>query len=484
MYLEVRVVRVRDVIVVGARVAGAATAMLLARRGLDVLAVDRAGFPSDTVSSHQVQLPGVALLHRWGLLDAVRDAGTPPTRHVRFDSGGTVLTGAFPEHDGVDALYSPRRTVLDRILVDAARSAGAEVRERTRVDELHWEDGRVVGVRLRGRDGRQVDERARFVVGADGKHSSVAEAVRAPVYRERPPRAFACYGYWSGLATAHGELYQRPGRAVAVFPTNDDLTMVYMSAPLGEFDAFRTDIEGNYRSTMSRCGDLGERLAAASRVERLRTTPDQPNRFRKPYGPGWVLVGDAGVVMDSVSAQGISNALRDAAALSEALSAELDGRAALPVYHARRDRSLTAMYDFTLGLAAHAQGWPERLFLRLVARRPAEVPRLLAAFAGITPPDEFFGPRTMAGLLLRPCRGGAGGGAVAADRDAGGHGRGESAGHRDGEEHDRAGTPERRHEREDHPGDGAEGELRPGAGRDVVPVAQADAAAQVLVERP
>lgn len=390
----------RDVIVVGARVSGAATAMLLARRGLDVLVVDRAGFPSDTVSSHQVQLPGVALLNRWGLLDALRDAGTPPTRRIRFDADGAVLEGEFPEHDGVDALYSPRRTVLDQLLIDAARSAGAEVHERTRVDELLWEEGRVVGVRLRGRDGRHIDERGRIVVGADGKHSFVAEAVRATVYRERPPRAFACYGYWSGLAMTHGELYQRPGRAVAVFPTNDDLTMVYMSAPLAEFDAFRTDIERNYRATMARCGPLAERLASATRAERLRTTPDQPNRFRKPYGPGWALVGDAGVVMDSVSAQGISNALRDAAALAEALTAELAGRDALPAYHAHRDRTLTAMYDFTVGLAAHAPAWPERLFLRLLARRPTEVPDFLAAFAGVTPPDQYFRAIKLLDLLL------------------------------------------------------------------------------------
>ncbi len=396
--------RVHDVVVVGARVAGAATAMLLARRGLDVLLLDRAGFPSDTVSSHQVQLPGVALLNRWGLLDSVRDAGTPPTRQIRFDSGGTVVTGAFAAHDGVDALYSPRRTVLDHILLDAARAAGAEVRERTRVDELLWDDRRVVGVRTRGRDGRSVDERARFVVGADGKHSSVAEAVDAPVYRESAPRAFACYGYWAGLDMTHGEVYQRPGRAVAVFPTNDDLTMVYMSAPLREFEKFRTGIERNYLATMSRCGDLGQRLAAATRVERLRTTPDQPNRFRKPYGNGWALVGDAGVVMDSVSAQGISNALRDAAAVSEALAAELDGHEGeLSAYHARRDQSLTAMYDFTLGLATHAHGWREQLFLRLLARRPDEVPGFLAAFAGVTAPDAYFGARTVAGLLVPQC---------------------------------------------------------------------------------
>src|SRR5436190_11379271 len=182
-----------DVIVVGARVAGAATAMLLARAGLRVLAVDRVSFPSDTVSSHQVQVPGVARLHRWGLLDRLRAAGTPPTRRVRFDSGDVVLGGTFPAYDGVDALYSPRRTILDSLLVDAARTAGAEVREHFRVEELVWRDGRVTGVRGRQRGRTPTTETARLVIGADGKRSFVADAVGAARYRQRPVRSFACY---------------------------------------------------------------------------------------------------------------------------------------------------------------------------------------------------------------------------------------------------------------------------------------------------
>ncbi|MFD0541490.1 NAD(P)/FAD-dependent oxidoreductase [Actinomadura luteofluorescens] len=322
-----------DVIVVGARVAGATTAMLLARRGLRVLVVDRVAFPSDTISSHQIQVPGVARLRRWGLLEAVRAAGTPPTRRLRFDAGEVVLDGSFPPFEGADALYSPRRTLLDAALVDAARSAGADVRENFRVEELVWSEGRVVGVRGRERLGSSVALRARIVVGADGKNSFVASAVGARTYRQRPVRAFACYTYFSGLPVTAGEVYRRRGRLVAVFPTNDDLTMVYLSEPLSGFEVFRRDIEKHYLAALDGCGDLGGRAREARREERLRTTPDQPNRFRLPHGPGWALVGDAGVVMDSVSAQGITNALRDADLLAEALSAELDGVPSLAAYH-------------------------------------------------------------------------------------------------------------------------------------------------------
>src|SRR5262245_56747024 len=145
-----------DVIVVGARVSGAAIALLLARHGLRVLAADRVSFPSDTISSHQLQVPGVALLHRWGLLDKLTAAGTPPARRVHFDGGGGVMIeGQFPAVEGVDALYSPRRTLLDSILVDAAREAGAEVRENFRVTQLTGSDGQVTGIRGSARGCRE-----------------------------------------------------------------------------------------------------------------------------------------------------------------------------------------------------------------------------------------------------------------------------------------------------------------------------------------
>ncbi len=385
-----------DVIVVGARVAGAATALLLARSGLKVLVVERAPVGSDTISSHQVQVPGIARLARWGLLDGLVRAGTPATREVRFDDGGTVLRGSFPAYDGVDALYSPRRTVLDALLVDAARDAGAEVIDGFRVEELTFAGGRVTGVRGRARRGTALlTYSARLVVGADGKHSTVAEAVGAARYRQRPALAFASYAYWSGVPVAVGEMYQRPGRAVAVFPTNDDLTMVYVAAPLAAFADARADLAGHYLATLDRCGDLGERVRAATRVERLRTTPDQPNGLRAAHGPGWALVGDAGAVMDSVTAQGITNALVDAELLAHAIVGGLTrGRldAALARRQRDRDRRLREMYDLTVNLARFAPPSPgQRQLLAAIADRPAEVSRFLGVFAGIESPARYFG---------------------------------------------------------------------------------------------
>jgi 2-polyprenyl-6-methoxyphenol hydroxylase-like FAD-dependent oxidoreductase len=394
-----------DVIVVGARIAGAATAMLLARQGIRVLAVDRVSFPSDTVSSHQLQVPGAARLHEWGLLRRLTAAGTPPVRRVRFDAGaGLILTGQFPAYGGVDAMLSPRRTLLDSILVDAAREAGAEIRENFRVMQLTASGDRVTGIRGAARGGPVVTETAGLVIGADGKRSLVAEAVRARRYRERPARSFASYSYWAGVPVSDGELYQRPGRAVAVFPTNDDLTMVYVGAPMAEFAPARADLVGHYLRALDLCGDLGERVRSGSRAERLRTTPDQPNTFRWPHGPGWALVGDAGVVMDSVSAQGMTSALRDADYLSAAVIEGLGGSrpldAALRDHRRRRDRAIRGMYDFTLRLAALSPVTSrERRFLAAVASDQLQTDRFLGAFAGIVPPEQYFTVRTALRVL-------------------------------------------------------------------------------------
>jgi 2-polyprenyl-6-methoxyphenol hydroxylase-like FAD-dependent oxidoreductase len=394
-----------DVIVVGARVAGAATALQLAQRGVRVLAVDRAAFPSDTLSTHQVQVPGIAKLHGWGLLDKVVASNAPATRSARFDPGGVVLNGRMPHHDGVDALYSPRRTVLDAILVDAARSAGAEVRENFTVEAITSSDGRVTGIRGQEKgSARPVTESARLVVGADGKHSLVARSVDAPVSRRKPVQSMASYTYWDGVPLSGGEMYNRGRRAIGAWPTNDGLVMTYVAWPVAEFAEFRADVAGNLERTLDLAGDLGERIRAGRRVERIRATPDLPNVIRKPYGPGWALVGDAGLVMDPITGQGIGHALRDAEALAEAVSTGLTGRrpldAALAGYERGRDRATRPMFDFTTQLAALAPQQPaERRLFAALAAEPEQTDRFIAALTGTLPLRQFMSPVNLVKLV-------------------------------------------------------------------------------------
>ena len=389
-----------DAIVVGGRVAGSSTAMLLARAGMNVLVVDRAGFPSDTLSTHQVQVPGVARLRRWGLLDAVEASGAPPARHVVFDQGSVVLRGHFPEFEGADAVYSPRRTVLDAILLDAARRAGAEVRENFIVEGLITDGGSVTGIRGGHKGGQTVTEQARVVIGADGKHSMVAARAGAAPYKETPSLTGAFYTYWEGVPLRGGELYGRERRQFGAWPTNDGLTLTFMCWPIAEFDDFRSDVEGHFLRTADLAGDLGERLRAGRRVERFRGSPDLPNAVRTPHGPGWALVGDAGLVMDPITGQGIGHAFGDAELLSQALEAGLGGSRpldqAMAEYQATRDRERTPMYEMTLELASYSRSALEgEILFGAIAKSQERIDQFLGAITGAVPLDEFFSSRSI-----------------------------------------------------------------------------------------
>jgi len=385
-----------DVIVVGARCAGSPTAMLLARSGYDVLVVDRAGFPSDTLSTHLVHAPGVAALQRWGLLDRAV-AGCPPIETYVFDFGPFTISG-MP-----GTAYAPRRTVLDAVLVEAAAAAGAEVRQRFTVSEVLVEDGRVTGIRGHRKGGRTVTERARVVVGADGLHSLVARAVRPEQYHEKPQLLCGYYAYWSGLPTDCFETYDRPDRGFAAWPTNDDLTLVIGGWPFREFAANRNDIEGNYLATLRIVPEFADRLRAARRESRIVGTA-VPNYFRKPYGPGWALVGDAGYNKDFVTAQGIQDAFRDAELCVTALDRTFGGAcpfdAAMREYQSVRDQALP-MYEFTAELASLEPPPPElQQLLAAVSRDQDAMDGFARTAAGVTSPAEFFSDQNV-GRILR-----------------------------------------------------------------------------------
>ncbi|NUO56547.1 MAG: FAD-dependent monooxygenase [Hamadaea sp.] len=377
-----------DVVIVGTRVAGAATALLLARQGVRVLAVDRARAGTDTLSTHQIQLPGGARLKQWGLLDRVIATGCPPASSVRFDSGYAVLTGDYPETGGVGAVYSPRRTLLDRLLQEAAAEAGAVVRDGFVVEGVRTgRDGRVVGLRGAAKGGVAEDIAADLVIGADGKHSTVAQTVGAATHLDRGATAAACYAYFAGLPVSGGEVYIRPDRMVGLWPTNDGLTIVFLSVPAGRFAAMRSDLDSAFRDLVGGVADLGPRLDAATQAERLRATPDLPNRFRTPHGPGWALVGDAGVVMDPCTGLGIGHALHDAELFSEAVVSGDFARA-----HRVRDAYRRPVFDLTTRLAAHRPDPTGAVLFPAIARDPRLVTEFLGVLTGITPPDRFFRP--------------------------------------------------------------------------------------------
>jgi 2-polyprenyl-6-methoxyphenol hydroxylase-like FAD-dependent oxidoreductase len=398
-----------DVIVVGARVAGATTAMLLARAGLRVLVVDRSHFPSDTLSTHQIQVPGVARLARFGLLERLVEAGTPPTPHVRFQAGNAVIEGEFPTFDGVNMMISPRRTILDAMLVEAARAAGAEVREGCSLVELTGDGARVTGARLQDRSARHtvthtVTESAALVVGADGKHSTVARQVRAAERRSSTAATFACYAYWDGLPVKGGEIYSGKGSAIGAWPTNDGLTLTYVAGPISDFDHVRRNPTAHVIAALDKVGSLGERARAAVQVGPTRATSDLPNIVRAAYGPGWALAGDAGLVMDPITGYGIGHALRDAELLSAAIIGGLGGATdltrALRKYEKQRNHQSYPALDWTLGLARlrGVNELEERLFTAIGADN-TEASTFFGMITGVVPMGSFFSPPHLVRLV-------------------------------------------------------------------------------------
>ncbi len=393
-----------DVIIVGARCAGSPTAMLLARK-VSGAAGGQGEISERHLSTHIVHPPGVAALKQWGLLDRLAATGCPPITQYSFDFGPIKIKGSLQPYDGVSRAYCPRRTVLDYLLVEAAVAAGAELRERFTVEEVVIDGDRVTGVRGHTARGRTVTEQARVVVGADGRHSLIANAVRALQYHERPTLAVAYYAYWSGLPAEAFEGYIRPPRAVGVAPTNDDLTMV-VNWPRTEFPANRRDIEGTCARAFGLVPDLADRLSKATRETRFVGTGDLPNYFRRPYGPGWALVGDAGYHKDPITAQGISDAFRDAEELTAALDAALSGRrgfdSAMAEYLQARDQRVLPMYEFSCDLARLEPPPPQlQRLLGAVQTSQAAMDQFVSVIGGTVPVPEFFAPentdRIMAG---------------------------------------------------------------------------------------
>jgi flavin-dependent dehydrogenase len=378
-----------DVVVVGARVAGSATAMLLARLGHDVVVVDQASLPSDTVSTHAIARSGVVQLRRWGLLDEVLDSGAPAIRQVTFHAGGESVSRTIKHKAGVDCVVAPRRYVLDTILASAAQRAGADLRTGVTVTGVRRDGrGQAVGVHGHDRAGAPIEIGARYVIGADGLGSRVARAVGAAITQVRPADGAAQYAYYAGGVWTGFEFFVAARSFAGVFPTNDGQACVWVCSPSADAKAVRR----SSRSRVAAFGELLERSAPqlAERLRRARRTSPVhgmlrlPNQVRQAFGPGWALVGDAGYHRDAVTAYGISDAFRDAellaVAVDQALGADAeDGEtAALARYQQQRDQAIREVFELTCRLAAYPT---VPTFIQLQKQLSAAIDRDAAALA-------------------------------------------------------------------------------------------------------
>jgi flavin-dependent dehydrogenase len=383
-----------DVIVIGGRVAGAATAMLLARNGMRVLVVEAARQGTDTLSTHALMRGGVTQLHRWGMLDAVIATGTPAIRATQFTYGDDSETVEIRTRGGISALRAPRRTVLDALLLDAAREAGAEIRSPARVTRLLTDRGRVRGVEgiTRGA-GTSFRATATITVGADGRGSMVAEAVDAEFQRRGTASGAIIYGYFPGLARDRYQWAYRPGAAAGVVPTGDGLACIWAGTPTTRFDALRLNsLETSFRLLLAEAApQVAQSIANTASVGRLRGFPGAPGYIRSCGGPGWALVGDAGYYKDPITAHGITDALRDAELLAQAVLAAPRGGlaqlAALGDYQHMRNRLSEPLFEVTERIASYQWDLAE-LREHLLALSQAMRPEVDAVLGHRHPDDQ------------------------------------------------------------------------------------------------
>jgi len=342
-----------DVVIAGARCAGAATAMLLSRAGLRVLVVDPMRRGSDTLSTHALMRAGVLQLARWGLLGALRAAGTPTIRSTTFHYGEESISLAIKERDGVDGLYAPRRTIIDPILLEAAEAAGADVAlGRSVADLLLDEDGRVRGATITGTDGRDVEVAADLVIGADGVHSRIASLVGARGEQVASFATASIYGYHRDLEVEGFHWYYEVGASVGAIPTNDGDTCVFASLPARVFERSRTKgLETLYREVLEQVSpEFAARVSGSAPSSKLRGFAGVPGFLRRSAGPGWALVGDAGYFKDPLTAHGITDALRDAELLARSVLA--GGDDALAGYQRTRDGLVRGLFEVTDRIAS------------------------------------------------------------------------------------------------------------------------------------
>lgn len=392
-----------DVIIVGARCAGSPLATMLARQGLSVCVLDRARFPSETPSTHIIQGCGAGVLDEIGVLDSVMAAGAAPLRsatlasdHVRVYADAAGLA----EHPALCI----RRVTLDALLVEAAGGAGAEVRTGSRVTGLLRAGGRVTGVCT-----ESGDIGARLVVGADGRHSTVATAVGAREYDVTPPGRMVAWGYFEGVNRQGGALFGRMNdMGYLAGPTDGDLYMAAIAPDINRANDFRASRNVFFVNAIGQWPELADLMAGAKRVGPLRVFSKWHGYFRESAGPGWVLVGDAGHFKDFTPGQGISDALRQARRLANDIERGLavdDVDGSMRKWWRWRDRDAYEMYWYAarMGAPGRATPWANGLLAEIAASPEATV-EFMRILNHEIPPSSLYTPALALRATMRAIR--------------------------------------------------------------------------------
>lgn len=386
-----------DVAIVGARCAGSPLATMLARQGLSVCVLDRARFPSETPSTHMIQPCGVQMLSQHGLLDGILAAGAVPLDRLTLINDDVRIDATVDQQVAPYPALCVRRVTLDALLVEAAAAAGAEVRTGCRVSQLITDDGRVTGVETSAGP-----VHAQLVVGADGRHSTIASCVDAREYHITPPGRMYAWAYFEGVGNREGHARLGRRRAVGFLagPTDADLYMAAIGIDMADQVAFHADRDANFAAAIRAWPELADLLADGRRVGPIRVVSNWYGYFRQAAGPGWVLVGDAGHFKDPAPGQGIADALRQADKLATAIIDGLGNNSpdtAAQRWWRWRDDDAYEMYWYARNVGAPGAISPLiKSVLRDIAADPVATRALFRVMNHDVRPSQLFAPARLA----------------------------------------------------------------------------------------
>ncbi|EFH82655.1 NAD(P)/FAD-dependent oxidoreductase [Ktedonobacter racemifer] len=396
---------VYDAIIIGARCAGSSIALLLARKGYRVLLLDKARFPSDTLSSHFIHPRGLVYLQRWGVLDTLLATGCPQVHGISLDTGRFTLSSTVLPLEGINFGLAPRRYVLDTLLTQKAIEAGAELREAFRVQDVTRNGTRVTGIKGHTTTGTSAVEKASLVIGADGLHSLIARAVEAPTYYRYPALTCIYYAYWSGLKADETSLHSRPQCVFLSFPTHEGLVLISVTWPRHRFPEVRSDIKKHFLEALALAPAFAACVRQGKQEQRFMGTGDTTNFFKKPYGPGWALLGDAGYHKDPLLGHGIADAFADAERLTQAIDSSFTGQQpleeALAGYEQQRNREALPLYELTVQLATLNLTSEIQQVQEALQGNPEATQLFFAVLEGTIPAATFFAPEHIRAILTR-----------------------------------------------------------------------------------
>jgi len=384
---------------------------MLARQGVKVALVERATFPRDTLSTHIFETDALAFLDRLGVADQLRATGAPFIYHSDIRTEGFRSVVVWPQRVGdVGALASVRRFVLDPILASAAEESGAQVRMATAVTGLIQDRGRVAGVRIR-HNGTEAELRARLVVGADGRNSTIADLVGARKYNLVANERFAYWTFFEGadVGPEPTQVFHRwAERFVIACPCDGGLYQVLAIPGIGELPRFRTDLEHSFMEYACSCEPVANTLAGAKRVGKFFGMLRWVGFFREPCGPGWVLVGDAGHFKDPSPGRGIGDAFSQVDALVPAIVTGLNGAGGLDarVTHWGRWRNREFAEHYWLANDLGKAGPLPAVFPQMIRDLHAkgQIGRFLDLFTHREKPSRVLSPARLVGSAGRLMR--------------------------------------------------------------------------------